>query len=96
MANISQEHLNRINKQINDTYHSPKNKETLPIALFFSVIAIIFKNPLFWESIIWFIYYWYCDSNNKKWRNNSYNIKEREFLIEYKKKLLNGEFDHYL
>ena len=83
--------LERVNKRIHDTYHSPKNKEVLPIALFFGVIAIVFKNPLFWESIIWFSYYWYCDSNNKKWSNSPRQIEERASLIRYRDKLLSGE-----
>ena len=83
--------IDRINKQIYETEHDPKNKEALPIAIFFSVICIIFKNPLFWESLVWGIYYLYCDSNNKKWSNLPSNIKKREFLIGFRNDVLSGK-----
>ena len=87
--------LKKTEQRIYDTCHSPKNKEALPIALFFGVIAIIFKNALLWECIIWGIYYCYCSSNNEKWKNSPMNIQEREYLLNFKRKLLNGELRKY-
>lgn len=83
--------LDRLNKQIHDTYHSKKNKEVLPIVIFFSVIAIIFKGALLWEVLIWGSYYLYCVHNNNKLNNDPANLKERERLIKFREKILSGE-----
>lgn len=83
--------LDRINKKIHDTYYDPKNKQVLPTALFFGVLAIITKAPLFWETLIWGIYYLYCSHNNEKWRKLPYNIEQRERLLEFRRKILSGE-----
>lgn len=83
--------LDRLNKQIYDTYHSKKNKEALPIFIFFGVIAIIFKNAVFYESVIWMIYYLYCSYNNAQLNKDPKNLKEREFLLNFREKILSGE-----
>lgn len=83
--------LDRLNKQIEETYHDPKNKEMLPIVVFFSLIAIIFKAALLYELIIWGIYYSYCQSNNEKLNKDPNNLREREYLLEFKRKILSGE-----
>lgn len=83
--------LDRINKEIYYTYHSKKNKEVLPLVIFFSVIAIIFKGAVLYEAIIWGIYYSYCKSNNEKLNNDPKNLENRKFLLEFKRKILNGE-----
>ena len=90
-----QETLKNIDKRIYDTCHSPKNKEILPIVIFFSVIAIIFNGAILYEALIWGFYYLYCSSNNEKWRNLSQNVKERASLLDFKRKLLNGELEKY-
>ena len=92
---MEDETLKNINKQIYDTYHDPKNKQALPIAIFWAVIVIIFKNPLLWEIIVWSIYYFYCSSNNQKLNKNKYNLEKRAFLLNFKQKYLNGDFENY-
>ena len=90
-----QETLRNTDKKIYDTYHHPKNKEILPIVIFFSVIAIIFRGAMLYETIIWGIYYLYCSSNNEKWSNHPNNVKERQYLLSFRQKLLNGELRKY-
>ena len=87
--------LDRINKEIHNTYHSQKNKDILPIFIFFSVIVIIFKNALFYEIIIWLIYYKYCCKNNEELNNNPDNLKHRMHLLSIRQKLLNGECNFF-
>ena len=90
------ETLKNVENKIYNTYHHPKNKEAFPIALVFGVIAIIFKGAITWEILIWGSYYCYCSSNNAKWKNSPHNVKEREFLLNFRYKLLNGELrEHY-
>lgn len=83
--------LEKIDKQIYDTYHDPKNKDVLPIFIFFGIIVLIFKSAILWELIVWGIYYSYCSSNNEKLNNNPKNLENREYLLDYRKRLLNGE-----
>ena len=83
--------LEKLNKQIYDTYHDKRNKEVLPIVLVFSVIAIIFKNPLFWEILIWGFYWVYCSNNNEKLNKDPQNLKNREFLLDFRKNIISGE-----
>lgn len=87
-----EEKLASVDKKIYDTYHSKKNKEALPIVLFFSAIVLIFNGAILFELIIWGIYYAYCSANNEKLNNNPTNLKNREFLLEYKRKILNDDF----
>ena len=82
--------LDNAKRRLYNTYHSKKNKEALPITIFFGVIVIIFKNPLFWESLVWTIYYLYCFYNNTQLENNSKILEEREFLIGYIDKIEKG------
>ena len=93
MTDIEKLNLERVDEQIYYTTHDPKNKNALPIVIFFSVICIIFKNPLFWESVVWVIYYLYCDCNNQKWKNMKRNIEHREFLLNYRKKIIEGKIN---
>ena len=86
-----QETLKNVDIELYNTTHDPKNKEVLPIAIFWSVICIIFNGAMLWECIVWGIYYMYCDSNNKKWSNLPCNIRERESLLKFRQKLINGE-----
>ena len=83
--------LDRLNKEIYDTYHDPKNKEVLPIYLFFGVIALILKGAMLYELIIWGLYYSYCNSNNAKLNNNPKNLEKRKMLLEFRRKILTGE-----
>ena len=83
--------LDRINEKIYYTYHSKKNKEILPIVIFFSIIVVIFKGALLYETIIWGIYYSYCKSNNEKLNKDPGNLKERAYLLEFRRKILSGE-----
>ena len=83
--------LDRLNKEIYDTYHSKKNKEMLPIVIFFSVIAIIFKGALFYEAVIWVSYYAYCCHNNEELNKDPKNLEHRKFLLEFRRKILSGE-----
>lgn len=85
--------LDNVNKKLYHTYHSKKNREVLPIVIFWSVIVIIFNNPLFWELLVWGIYYLYCDSNNKKLVNDPENLRERTWLIKTRNQLLSGELE---
>lgn len=83
--------LDKLNKQIYETYNDPKNKEILPIVIFFSVIAIIFNSVLFYEMLIWGAYYYYCKSNNNKLNTDPRNLENRRFLLDFKAKILSGE-----
>lgn len=84
--------INKIDKEIYDTYHSKKNKEALPLVIFLTVITCIFNGSLLFQIIIWGCYYFYCLSNNEELNNNPDILKKREFLIEYKKQILNDDF----
>ena len=84
--------LDRLNKQIYDTYQSKKNKEVLPIVIFFSVIFIIFNGAILFEAILWGWYWSYCSKNNAELNNDPKNLKERERLLEFRKKILSGEY----
>lgn len=87
------ETLSNVNKRLYETTHDPSNKAVLPIAIFWSVICIIFKNPLFWEALVWTIYYLYCSDKNRRWEKLPNNIREREFLLGFKQELLEGKID---
>jgi len=83
--------IDKIDKDIYATYHSPKNKEVLPIFIFFGAFALICNGMLLYEMIIWGIYYWYCNKNNEELNNNQKNLEKREYLINFKERILNGE-----
>ena len=89
------ETLRNIEKQIYYTSHDPKNKDFFPMVMFFGIIAIIFKGAITWEIIIWGLYWGYCSSNNEKWKNLPRNVQEREYLLNFKRKLLSGELRKY-
>ena len=80
-----------IDQEIYDTYYSKKNKEVLPIVIFFSLLFIIFKGALFFELILWGWYISYCNENNKNLRNSQVNIKHREYLKRVKEYMEKGE-----
>ena len=82
----------RLDQQIYDTYHSKKNKEALPTVIFLSCIVLIFNGAILFELIIWYFYYLYCKSNNDALNNSTSNLEKREFLLEYRRKLVNNEF----
>lgn len=83
--------LDRLNKEIYYTYHSKKNKEMLPVALFFGVICIIFKHTWAWEMIVWSIYFWYCQKNNAELNNSKSNLEKRSFLLKFRQDILSGK-----
>ena len=93
MASSKAELLERAEREIYNTYHHPKNKEILPIVLFFGVVFIIFKNPLFYEILLWGWYYSYCSKNNQKLNNDPYILKRRQYWIELRQDVLSGKFN---
>lgn len=76
--------MNNLDKEIHDTYYSKKNKDILPIVIFFSVVFLIFNGAIIFESLLWLWYYTYCSNNNQKLRNDKVNIKKQEHLIKVK------------
>ena len=83
--------LDRLNQEIYETYHDPKNKEVLPLVIFLSAIVLIFNGAMLFEAIIWYFYYSYCKSNNEKLNSNPKNLENREYLLEFRRKILSGE-----
>lgn len=81
---------NNIDKEIYDTYYSKKNKEVLPIIIFFSFVFLIFRGSIIFEAILWGCYALYCNNNNQNLRNNQENIKQREHLMKVKDYMENG------
>ena len=91
MASSKVELLKRADREIYNTYHYPKNKEILPIVLFFGVVFIIFKNPLLYETLLWGWYYSYCTKNNLEWSKDPNNLKRRQYWTEFKQDVSNGK-----
>lgn len=78
-------------KERHKLYHSPKNKEILPVVIFFSLICIILKDAIAYEIIIWFAYYQYCKSNNEKLNKNPEIIQMRKVFANIQNKQMRKE-----
>ena len=85
--------LESLDKEIHNTYHDPKNKDILPIIIFFSVIFVLFKGAILFELLLWGGYYLYCLSNNNALNNNKYNVEKRKRLLDFRSKIVSGELD---
>ena len=86
-----QECLKNIDERLYYTTHNPKNKDSLPIYIFWSVVCLIFKGAVLWELAIWGFYCYSCHCNNEVWKNKPENITDREMLLDFRKKLINGD-----
>ena len=80
-----------LDKRINDTYYSEKNKEILPSFVVISLFFLICSNRLLLELGLWIIYAAICANNNEKLRNCPTAIRERNYLIENYDRLLDKE-----
>lgn len=85
--------LDKLEKEIYDTYHDKKNKEILPIVIFLSIIFLLFKGGFVLELLLWGWYYYYCKENNERLNNNKRNVERRKMLIGLREKVLRGEVE---